>query len=168
MVLNVVGVPRVHATVVGRRRLDQASTFATTAISPLRDSPMLKSLIPKSIAAPFSRYAHAVEASADTRLLFVSGQVGIKPDGTMCESEEEQHAQAWRNLLAVLDAAGMGPQDLIEVTVYITTRSGVPLFRAARDKALDGREVATTLLIVAGLAGIDWKVEISAIAGKSP
>lgn len=129
---------------------------------------MLKSLIPKSIAPPFSRYAHAVEASADTRLLFVSGQVGILPDGRMCESEEEQHAQAWRNLLAVLAEAGMGPEDLIEVTVYITSRSGVPLFRAARDKALDGREVATTLLIVAGLAGIDWKVEISAVAGKSP
>lgn len=128
---------------------------------------MLRKLNPGSIAPPFSRYAHAVEASAGTRLLFISGQVGITPDGRMCETEEEQHAQAWRNLLAVLADAGMGPDDLIEVTVYITTRSGVPIFRATRDKMLDGREVATTLLIVAGLAGIDWKVEISAIAGKA-
>jgi enamine deaminase RidA (YjgF/YER057c/UK114 family) len=128
---------------------------------------MLKALSPRSIAPPFSRYAHAVEAAAGTRLLFVSGQVGILPDGRMCESEEEQHSQAWHNVLAVLAEAGMGPKDIIEVTVYITSRSGIPLFRAARDKALEGREVATTLLVVAGLAGVDWKVEIAAIAGKS-
>lgn len=127
---------------------------------------MLKPIIPKSIAPPFSRYAHAVEVEAGTRLLVISGQVGIRPDGTMCETEEEQHAQAWRNISAVLAEAGMAVDDLIEVTVYITSRSGVPLFRAARDAALAGREVATTLLIVSGLAGIDWKVEISAIAGR--
>ena len=127
---------------------------------------MLKSLVPKSVAPPFSRYAHAVEVPSGTRLLYISGQVGNTPDGKLFESEEEQHAQAWRNIMAILADAGMSAEDLIEVTVYITSRSGVPLFRAARDKALNGREVATTLLIVAGLAGIDWKVEISAVAGK--
>lgn len=127
---------------------------------------MLKSIVPQSVAPPFSRYAHAVEVPPGTRLLYISGQVGNTPDGKLLDSEEDQHAQAWRNIMAILADAGMSAADLIEVTVYITSRSGVPLFRAARDKALNGREVATTLLIVAGLAGIDWKVEISAVAGK--
>lgn len=107
-----------------------------------------------------------MEANAGSRLLFISGQVGARPDGTMCPSEEEQHEQAWRNLVAVLREAGYGLKDLIEVTVYVTGRSGVPLFRATRDRMLDGHLVATTLVIAAGLASPDWLVEISAIAAK--
>lgn len=127
----------------------------------------MKTITPATIAPPFSKYAHAIEASAGTRLLFISGQVGVKPDGTMCVSEEEQHEQAWRNLEAVLTAADLGLRDLIEVTVYITGRSGVPIFRATRDRVLAGHLVATTLVIAAGLAGVDWQVEISAVAGKN-
>jgi len=128
---------------------------------------MPKTITPASIAPPFSKYAHAVEVAAGSRLLFISGQVGIRPDGTMCETEEEQHEQAWRNLSAVLTEAGLGLDDLIEITVYVTSRSGVPIFRATRDRMLAGRLVATTLVIAAGLAGVDWKVEISAVAGRS-
>jgi enamine deaminase RidA (YjgF/YER057c/UK114 family) len=128
---------------------------------------MPKTITPTDIAPPFSKYAHAIEVDAGSRLLFVSGQVGIRPDGTMCETEEEQHEQAWRNLAAVLGAAGLGLDDLVEVTVYVTGRSGVPVFRATRDRMLAGRLVATTLVIAAGLAGVDWKVEIAAVAAKS-
>lgn len=127
---------------------------------------MPKPINPKSIAPPFSKYAHAVEVEAGTRLLFVSGQVGIMPDGRMAPTEEAQHEQAWKNVLAVLAEAGMGHEDLIEVTVLVTGRSGVPLFRAARDRALAGHEAATTLHIVAGLASPDWLVEIAVVAGK--
>lgn len=126
---------------------------------------MHKIIVPRDIAPPFSRYAHGVEVAASTRLLFVSGQVGVMPDGTLASSEEEQHELAWRNVLAVLRNAGMGPEALIEVSVFVTSPAGVPLFRAARDRALEGRLVATTLLIVAGLANAAWKVEISAVAG---
>lgn len=90
----------------------------------------------------------------------------MKPDGTMCATEEEQHEQAWRNLIAVLGEAGYGVKDLIEVTVYVTGRSGVPLFRATRDRMLEGHLVATTLVIAAGLASSDWQVEIAAVAAK--
>ena len=128
---------------------------------------MLRSFNPKSISPPFSKYAHAVEVTAGTRLLFVAGQVGIMPDGSMATTEEAQHEQAWKNVLTVLSEAGMTAQDIVEVTVLITNRSGVPLFRAARDRALGGHLAATTLHIVAGLASPDWLVEIAVVAGKS-
>ena len=128
---------------------------------------MPKPINPTGIAPPFSRYAHAVETEPGARLLFISGQVGIRPDGTMCETEAAQHEQAWRNLFAVLAEAGLGARDLVEVTVYVTGRSGVPIFRATRDRMLDGHLVATTLVIAAGLAGVDWMVEISAVAARS-
>ena len=128
---------------------------------------MPKTFNPKAIAPPFSKYAHGIEAVAGTRLLFVSGQAGVRPDGTLPLDEKEQHDAAWQNVLAVLADAGMTHEDLLEVTVYITTRSGVPLYRASRDTALKGHLCASTLVLVAGLAHPDWKVEISAIAGKS-
>jgi 2-iminobutanoate/2-iminopropanoate deaminase len=128
---------------------------------------MPRPINPKSIAPPFSKYAHAVEVAAGTRLLFVSGQVGIMADGRMAPTEEGQHEQAWKNVLTVLAEAGMTARDIVEVTVLITGRSGVPLFRAARDRALAGHEAATTLHIVAGLAGPDWLVEITVVAGQS-
>lgn len=127
---------------------------------------MLKAFDAKAVAPPFSRYAHGVEVAADTRLLFISGQPGIRPDGTLPDSEAGQHAQAWANILAILAEAGMGPRDLVEVTVYITTRSGVPIYRAERDRALAGHLCASTLVIAAGLANVDWLVEIAAVAGK--
>ncbi len=127
---------------------------------------MPKTINPSTIAPPFSKYAHAIEVGAGSRLLHISGQVGVKPDGAMCETEQEQHEQAWRNLLAVLREAGYSPKDLIEVTVYVTGRSGVPLFRATRDRVLEGHLVATTLVIAAGLASPEWQVEIAAVAAK--
>lgn len=128
---------------------------------------MLKQITSGKIAPPFSNYAHGIETAPGTRLLFVSGQPGIRADRSLPDSEEEQHDQAWRNVLAILAEAGMGPEHVIEVTVYITTRSGVPIYRSARDRALAGHKAASTLVIAAGLANPDWLVEIAVVAGRS-
>ena len=45
---------------------------------------MHKALNPTHIAPPYkNRYSHAVEVSAGSRMLFISGTVGVKPDGTV-------------------------------------------------------------------------------------
>ena len=45
---------------------------------------MNKALNPAHIAPPYKdRYSHAIEVSADSRMVFVSGTVGVKPDGTV-------------------------------------------------------------------------------------
>ena len=121
---------------------------------------------PAGVAPPFSSYSHGVAAPAGARWLHVSGQVGVRPDGSFAAEPREQLEQTWRNLLAVLADAGMGPRDLVKVTAFLTRPDEVPLYRETRDAALEGAEPASTLIIVAGLAHPDWLVEIEAVAAK--
>jgi enamine deaminase RidA (YjgF/YER057c/UK114 family) len=125
---------------------------------------MLKRHNPKAVAAPFSRYSHGVETPDNARWLHISGQVGVAPDGKVLDGAEAQIEQAWRNVLSVLKAAGMGPRDLVKVTTFLTDRADLATARAVRERMLEGAEPASTLIFVAGLASPDWLVEIEAIA----
>ena len=125
---------------------------------------MHKEFNPGTIAAPFSRYSHGVEASATARWLHISGQVGVGPDGRLAEGAEAQTEQAWRNLMAVLEAAGMNQTHLIKVTAFLTRSDDVAVYREVRDAVLTGARPASTMLIVAGLAHPEWLVEIEAVA----
>ena len=119
---------------------------------------------PSTIAPPFSRYSHGVETEGNVRWLHISGQVGVTPDGKLADGAEAQIEQAWRNVLNVLDAAGMGPRDLVKVTTFLINRADLATARAVRDRMLQGAEPASTLIFVASLASPDWLVEIEAIA----
>ena len=122
---------------------------------------------PQGIAPPFSRYAHGLLLEPGCRWLHVSGQVGIHPDGSMAPTAEAQLEQAFANVFAVLQAAGMDKGDLVKLTILLTSRDQVALYRTVRDRLLDGAAVASTLLIVAGLARPDFLVELEAVAAAS-
>ena len=53
-------------------------------------------------------------------LLFVSGQVGSREDGTPEPVFEDQVRRAFANLKAVLGAAGCTLQDVVDVTTFHT------------------------------------------------
>ena len=114
----------------------------------------------------FSNYSQAVAVPAAGEQIYISGQVGVSIDGILAEGEEAQHRQIWRNILGLLEAEGLGANDIVEITAFITRPSGVPLFRQVRDEMLAGAKPASTLVIVSGLADPAWLVEISAIAYK--
>ncbi len=128
---------------------------------------MLKHLNPATIAKPAGRYSQAVEVPAGARLLYISGQVGVTPDGTMLEGFEAQAGQAWRNLLGVLEAAGMGPGDLVRLNYYLTDAANVAALRAVRDRFLKDPPPAATLVMITALASPAWLVEIEAVAAKA-
>lgn len=114
----------------------------------------------------FSDYAQAVETPPGARLVHISGQVGVTPDGTLPDDAQAQHEQAWRNIFAILHAADMAPTDIIDVLAIVTSADGVPVFRQSRDKMLPGHLACSTLL-VCGLANPAWKVEIAVKAAKA-
>lgn len=121
---------------------------------------------PPTVPAAFSRYSQGVTASAPTRWLHVSGQVGVSLDGTLPETFEEQAQGAWRNLLGVVAAAGMDPSNLVKVTAYITRPGDVGKYRTVRDSMLGEVRTASTLVVVAGLADPRWLIEIEGIAAE--
>lgn len=127
----------------------------------------LKKIHTENAPPPFSSYSQAVAVSAGSRLLHVSGQVGVTPDGELAEDEQAQHEQVWRNVLAILAADGMAAEDIVSIDAYITTQSGVAIYRQARDRMLAGATPASTLLIVSGLADPAWLVEIAVVAAKA-
>ena len=128
---------------------------------------MLAKHNPNTIAAAFSSYSLGVEAPAQARWLHVSGQIGVAPDGALAEGPEAQMETAFRNLLAILNSAGMGPHDLVKVTVFLTRPEDVGRYREVRDRMLAGATPASTLLVVAALADPDWLVEIEAVAASA-
>ena len=96
---------------------------------------MIKHYKPDSVAPPFSRYSHAVEAPAAARCLHVSGQIGVMRDGTIAEGAEAQLEQAWRNIFAILEAAGMTKRDLVKTTTFLTPHAAdVGLSRRVRER----------------------------------
>jgi 2-iminobutanoate/2-iminopropanoate deaminase len=113
---------------------------------------------------PFSRYAQAMRVSAGRDLMFVSGQVGVDVNGKLADSPHGQHVQAWHNVLAILADQGLGPENIVEMTVYITDPADVAMYREVRDQLMAGHEAASTLLIISGLANPDWVVEVAVIA----
>jgi len=115
-------------------------------------------------AKPFSRYSQAVAVEPGERLVFVSGQVGVSASGELAATSQGQHEAVWSNILAILESEGLGAQDLVEVTGYITDPAELPHYRAARDKALNGAAPASTLLVIQALADPRWKVEVSVVA----
>ncbi len=128
---------------------------------------MLRKHNPGAIAAAFSSYSLGVEASAQARWLYVSGQVGVAPDGAVAVGPEAQMETAWRNVLAILESAGMGPGDLVKVNAYLTRAEDTGLYREVRDRMLAGAEPASTLIVITALAHPDWLVEIEAVAASA-
>ena len=60
---------------------------------------------PASVAAPFGPYSHAVEVPEGSRLLYISGEVGVLPDGTVPDGIAAQAEACWRNITAILAEA---------------------------------------------------------------
>jgi enamine deaminase RidA (YjgF/YER057c/UK114 family) len=129
---------------------------------------MAKRHNPKTVHPPAGKYSHGVEPPAGGRLLYVSGQVGVKPDGATAPDDAAQCEQAWANVKSVLAAAGMGIADIIKLNAYITRADLIPVYRAARDRAVGTvPPPASTLVVVAALANPAWVVEIECVAAKA-
>jgi 2-iminobutanoate/2-iminopropanoate deaminase len=97
---------------------------------------MLKTSNPKTIAPPAAMYSHSVEVPPNARWLYTAGQVGVRPDGTLPDGFEAQHDQIWRNTLAILADAGMGPENIVRLNVYSTDPDGLKFVKSHREKYL--------------------------------
>lgn len=115
---------------------------------------------PAQVVAPASRYSQGAEHRLSGRRVVASGQLGLRPDGTLAEGLVDQMEVAWDNLFAVIRDAGMDVNDLVKVTVYVTVPGSVGPYRQVRDAKLDGHAPACTYLEIAGLARPEFLVEI--------
>jgi 2-iminobutanoate/2-iminopropanoate deaminase len=123
-------------------------------------------IAPTSIAPTAANYAHAIVTESPRRLLHTSGIVPIAPDGTVPTDLADQASVVWSNLLAILAEADMSPTDVVSVTTYVVHGHDLAPVMAARDRALGGHRVASTLVTVPALARPEWQMEIALVAAQ--
>ena len=128
---------------------------------------MLKYINPESMAAPQAEYSHGVLVPKDSELLYISGQLGILPDGTLADGIEAQAEWAFRNLVTVLEGAGMGPADLIKIQLFLKEQEYLGIVGEARNVALGNAQPASTLMVVKSLAMPDFLFEVEGVAVRA-
>lgn len=129
---------------------------------------MLRPLRPQSIRPPFARYSHAIEVAAGARLVFVSGQLGVKPDDTVPSTVEDQAEQCFRNIAAILLEAGLGLADIVRIDAFVTAREHMKGYMSVRDRLIGDPPPASTLMIVSGFTRPEFLVEIEVVAAGPP
>jgi len=112
-------------------------------------------------------YANGI--AAEGRQVYVSGQIGWDAEQRFVGDDfGAQVRQALANVVAVLACAGAGPQHIVRMTWYVTSRDEYNAALAeigASYRELIGRHYpAMSVVVVAGLLEPRAKVEIEATA----
>lgn len=122
---------------------------------------------PSTIHAPLGSYSHQIEITGSERMLILSGQVGMREDGTVPDDALAQIEVALENIIRNLQAANMGMQDIVKLTYYLVGEIDTTKRRELVAAKLQGHKPCSTLLYVAGLASPNLKVEIDAWASRA-
>jgi enamine deaminase RidA (YjgF/YER057c/UK114 family) len=113
-----------------------------------------------------NRYSAAIR-SGD--LLFVSGQVGSREDGSPEPNFQSQVQLAFDNLTAVLKAGGCTFDDVVDITTFHTNPAAqFEAVAAVRNKAIgDPPYPNWTAVGVNWLAGFDFEIKVIARVPES-
>jgi 2-iminobutanoate/2-iminopropanoate deaminase len=114
--------------------------------------------------APFqgAPYSQAIKANG---LVFVSGQLGLKPDHAemVGDTIEEQTRQVFDNLEAILTEAGSGLDRIVKTTVFLASLDDFQGMNSVYAERVGETPPARSTIEVAGLPS-GALVEIEAVA----
>ena len=115
-------------------------------------------------AAAVGPYSHAVD-SGD--LVFLAGQTPLDPQtGKLVEGDiSRQTSQCFKNLFSVLEAAGLTPDDVQKVNVYLTDMGNFAAMNTVYSTQFSTPYPARTTIGVAALP-LGAQVEIEMIAKR--
>lgn len=122
---------------------------------------------PNDVHPPLAAYVHQIEISGAERLLVLSGQIGVRIDGTMPNDPIDQLDVAWDNLERNLRAAGMEIGDLVKVTLYLVGDVDIGRQRELLARRLGDHRPCMTLLFISALATPTLRIEIDAWASRA-
>ena len=119
-------------------------------------------------------FSQLAVVSAGAKLVYVGGQNGVNKEGKVVGSDiGSQAEQAYKNLLAALEAAGASLADVFKMTIYIVEGQSLQeAFQAAQrvNPTLAQGNAAppiVTGLFVSALATPEYLIEIEAVAAIS-
>ena len=108
-------------------------------------------------------YAQAVKKG---NTVWISGQLGHDEKGTLAEGMDAQTIQTYENIKKILEGYQMSMDNVVEEVIYVTD---MPSAFAARKKYgrqfyPDPRRIASTIVVVGGLALPGQLIEIKIVA----
>ena len=117
--------------------------------------------------APPPGYSHVVIARGTTNV-WTAGAVPLDAAGNLVGADDHraQADQVLRNLLAALQEAGAGPDQVVKTTVYVVGDQAalVAVWEVVRDSPIGAAQPASTLLGVERLGYSGQLVEVEAVA----
>lgn len=108
-------------------------------------------------------YSQAVEITNASRVLYISGQIPVRANGTTPEGFLDQARVAWANVEAQLKAADMRLENIVKHTTFLADRKYREENRQVRREVFGELRPALTVVIT-GIFDEAWLLEIEAIA----
>ena len=125
-------------------------------------------LNPRDVHLPVGPYSHTAVVQSGSELVFVSGQVGMRPDGSVPAGFADQADLTFQNLRACLAAHGLGMEAVVKLGVFVLPGQDFQVLRAARERHFGSHRPTSTSVYVPQLAAPMLLLEIEAIAAKRP
>jgi reactive intermediate/imine deaminase len=115
---------------------------------------------------PGGHFAQAIAVEATGRLVFISGMVAQRPDGTIAGigDIEAQTRQVCENVKAAVEAAGGTLANVCRVDVYVRNMENLTPIHKVRREYYPSPPPASTLVEVSKFTHPDYLIEMSAIA----
>lgn len=124
-------------------------------------------LNPGDVHAPAGPYSHTAVVPEGSELVFIAGQVGMRPDGSVPPEFAEQAELTFRNLRACLAAHGLAVDDVVRLGVFVVPGNDFAVLRTARERHFGMHRPTSTTVYVPQLAAPALLVEVEAVAVKS-
>jgi len=102
---------------------------------------------------------------AEGRLVFFSGQIPLTPTGELIGGTvKEQTAQVMKNIDALLKAAGLGPQNVVKTTIFLSSMDYFADMNEVYGAYFGSNFPARSTVAAAGLPrGVDVEIETIAV-----
>lgn len=123
---------------------------------------------PAGVHAPLGLYSHTAVVPEGTELIYLSGQLGVRPDGSTPATIGEQADQVFANIITLLKSQGLDAASIVKLTTFMVAGQDGDAVRAARLKHLGSHRPTSTAVFVSRLVDPAWLVEVEAVAAKTP
>jgi enamine deaminase RidA (YjgF/YER057c/UK114 family) len=112
------------------------------------------------VKPPARNYIHSIELAPNCRVVSVSGQVAVRPDGSIPAGIAAQTEACWENIVNILRANDMEVRNVFKVVQYLTRVEDRDAHMAVRNRFLGDHKPTSTLLFVSALAQPEFIVEV--------
>ncbi len=122
---------------------------------------------PSTLPAPRG-YTHMVETKSPSRTIYLSGQLGMTPDGKFAGATGDFRAQAvqcFENIRLSLAAVGATFEHVVKLNNYLIDMAHLPIYLEVRDRYVDTKAPpASTTIQISKLARDGALYEVEAVA----